>query len=285
MPIRTDLTTIRDSCQRLLEALDQLKRERKLRPLVLTLEKELAAAFREQGRLFIKGLDSIAHTYPQMEAETPGQFSEWWWEYIEWWIYLQRAMVETLRVFVNPVDAAVIQAYLVGGHTMLAEVGMPMSFTLANPRAVAYLENYGADLITKINGTTREYIKNILVKGGREGWGYNKVANAITERYAEFAVGRPQQHIQSRAHLIAVTESGNAYEAGNFEAAMQLQERGMAMEKHWVNVGDDKVSDGCLENSAVGWIPLEQAFPSGHLHPLRFPGCRCHAQYRRMKAG
>jgi hypothetical protein len=56
------------------------------------------------------------------------------------------------------------------------------------------------------------------------------------------------------------------------------------MEKRWLTVGDDRVSDGCKDNQRAGWIALNDAFPSGDDRPLRFPGCRCVVQYRR-KAG
>jgi CBS domain-containing protein len=42
-----------------------------------------------------------------------------------------------------------------------------------------------------------------------------------------------------------------------------------------MNMGDDRVSDGCIENGNAGWIDNKEAFPSGHQFPPRFPGCRC----------
>ena len=97
----------------------------------------------------------------------------------------------------------------------------------------------------------------------------------IRDRFEEFAVGKPQLHIESRAHLIAVTEVGEAYSAGSLAAGEALEEAGVAMEKSWSTVGDDRVSAGCLGNEDAGWIPLNDDFPSGHQRPLRFPGCRC----------
>ena len=105
------------------------------------------------------------------------------------------------------------------------------------------------------------------------------------DRFEEFAVGKPQKHIDSRAHLIAITEIGEAYEVGNATVADDLRQAGLPMEKSWLHSRDGKVSDGCLRNAEDGWIPIEQAFTSGHMHPLRFPGCRCAALYRRIGAG
>jgi len=277
MPILADLLSLRETAQQFLEAITRTQRERELAPIVEELEYALAKAWRRQGALFVNSLEEWRGKFPEEIKEAL--------DYPEWWPLLELAMYQTFHAFLDPIDAAIIEAYLMGGGALVGTVGMPFSFTLANPRAQAYIEEYGARLITKINETTRDQIHTILKDASEGGWGYDKTAKAITERFDEFAIGKPQEHIRSRAHLVAVTESGNAYEAGNFEAAVQLSERGMAMEKKWVNVGDDKVSDGCLANSAVGWIPLLEQFPSNDPHPLRFPGCRCHAQYRRKRTG
>jgi hypothetical protein len=94
-------------------------------------------------------------------------------------------------------------------------------------------------------------------------------------------MGMPQQHIDSRAHLVAVTETGNAYAEGQLEVAQELAAAGIEMEKAWITVGDDRVTEGCRENEAAGWIGLDDPFPSGHQRPLRFPGCRCDLLTRR----
>lgn len=120
-----------------------------------------------------------------------------------------------------------------------------------------------------------------------KGWGgYNKTAAEIRKKYAEFGVGKPQAHIQTRAHLIAVTEAAEAYEEGSRLTAKELNDNGLPMEMAWSDVGDKRVSDGCLANSDAGWIDIDAPFPSGHMHaPPRFPpGCRCTVKYRRKKA-
>lgn len=159
------------------------------------------------------------------------------------------------------------------------------AFSLSNPRATAYLMQHGAELITGIDETTRATIHNILVRGSQEGWSYDTTAKAITEQFPEFAAGTPYKHIRSRAHLVAINESANAYGEAELQQALELQGRGMDMEKFWLNVGDDRVSDGCLANTAAGWIPVDQAFPSGHMRYPRYPGCRCCMLQRRAKTG
>ena len=97
-----------------------------------------------------------------------------------------------------------------------------------------------------------------------------------------FSVPQPQLHIRSRAHLIAVTESGAAYEQGNRAMADQLAAAGLQMEKSWLDVGDSRVTDGCQANAAAGWIPVADTFPAGADQPPLHPACRCTALYQRV---
>jgi hypothetical protein len=167
---------------------------------------------------------------------------------------------------------------------MIGEMGLKISFDLKNPRAVNYLRDYGAKLVKGINETTQKVLQTLIAQGAEEGWSYKRTAAEIISRFEEFAVGKPQEHIDSRAHLIAITETGNAYEEGNRIVAKDMQDAGIEQEKFWSTVGDEKVSEGCRENEEAGWIPIDQAFPSGHQRPLRFPGCRCIANYRMKEA-
>ena len=150
-----------------------------------------------------------------------------------------------------------------------------LRFDLSNPRAVEYLDRRGAALVTRVNETTRGYIRTVVRDGVERGESYNQMADRLISRFAEFAVGKPQHHIDSRAHLIAITEVGEAYSEGNLLVGQSIQAAGITMEKSWETTGDGRVSDGCLENEAAGWIPIDDVFPSGHERPLRFPGCRC----------
>jgi hypothetical protein len=107
-----------------------------------------------------------------------------------------------------------------------------ISFSLGNPRAIAYLEEHGAEQIARIDETTRKAIRGILVRGMKEGWSYDKAAKAIREEFEEFGASTPYKHLRTRAHLIAVHETGSAYEEANLKAARQMQEPGLAVEKY-----------------------------------------------------
>ncbi|RJP53617.1 MAG: hypothetical protein C4583_04325 [Anaerolineaceae bacterium] len=272
------------------------RRERIERSLELAMRK----AFREQGRQFERGLrkfrDRFSPTpspspnsestnlergeapipppFPHLSTDGERELSEAILP-TEWMFVFHAVAQKTLMLFSKPIDDAVKKSLLAGALEEIASLGAGISFTLVNPSAVAYLDQYGARMVTKINETTRDYIETILEQATKEGWSYDRIAEALIERYEEFAIGKPQAHIESRAHLIAVTETGNAYTEGRLQAAQELEAAGLDMEKFWDTVGDDKVSDGCKANAAAGWIKLDASFPSGHQRPLRFPGCRC----------
>lgn len=147
--------------------------------------------------------------------------------------------------------------------------------SLPNLRARAYAKKHAAEAVTQINDVTRKEIARIVSDGVKSGASYNDIAKAIKSKFEEFAVPSPQKHIPNRAVLVAVTELANAYCEGNAQVGDYLQSNGVKMMKAWQTLEDDRVSDGCKENEKAGWIPIGKEFPSGHMHPPRFPGCRC----------
>lgn len=138
-----------------------------------------------------------------------------------------------------------------------------------------------AERIAGIDATTLNLLRRLIEQAIGEEWAYTKLAAAIRRLFKDFGRAVPQRHLRDRAELIAVTEIGQAYIDGQLDNAERLAQRGANIEKSWLTVGDDRVSDGCRGNAGAGWIPLAQAFPSGHGGPLRFPGCRCALQTRR----
>lgn len=147
--------------------------------------------------------------------------------------------------------------------------------SLPNLRARAYAKKHAAEAVSQINDVTRKEIARIVSDGVKSGTSYNDIAKAIKSKFEEFAVPSPQKHIPNRAVLVAVTELANAYCEGNAQVGDYLQSNGVKMMKAWQTLEDDRVSDGCKENERAGWIPIDKEFPSGHMHPPRFPGCRC----------
>jgi len=264
-----------DALDRFLEAMHRASKRRALAPLEKKLEKAMQKAFRKQGKLFLQRFEKFKSRFKEAyrlkesidDDETDPIFDQ--------------VFMETSDLIREPIKEAAKKALQAAALKTIADLKVNIAFDLENPRAVEYLELHAAEKVTNINETTRKRIKTIIIKGTEEGWSYDRMAREISSHFEEFAVGKPQEHIDSRAHLVAVTETAEAYEEGNRIAAKEIQKQGILMEKSWLTVGDDRVSDGCEENQDAGWIDIDEPFPSGHQRPPRFPGCRCDCLYRR----
>ena len=235
-------------------------------------------AFVAQGKAFVKRFAKLqSHFAEAMVLELPPPVPE-----DEWGPLFSQSAAETLGDFVDPIQASAEIALEAGAAAVVD--GMPAidyAFNLKNPRAVRYIKAHGADLVTGINDTTRSSLRTLLQNAADEGWSYSKTARQIRTQFDGFAGKLPQAHIADRATLIAVSETGNAFEAGGAIVVSDLQDAGLTMQKRWLTVGDARTSEGCQANQDEGWIPFDDPFPSGDMQPLRHPACRCTTQYRR----
>jgi uncharacterized protein with gpF-like domain len=255
--------------ERFLEAATAANKWRVVRPLEAKLQKAMRHAFTAQGAAFLRGFESLQGQFS--EALAPN----------DWLHIFDQAAAATYTMFLDPLQATAAAGLTAGATNTIAQLGLDIAFNLKNPRAVQYMHQHGAQNVSGINDTTRSYLNTVLTQAVDEGWSYQRTAKAIKDRYAEFAVGVPQEHIRSRAELIAVTESGNSYEAGSAMPVRDLQDAGLKMEKSWLTVGDNRVDPHCADNAAQGWIPFDEPFSDGSMQPLSHPACRCTALYRR----
>lgn len=253
------------------EAFTAKRKWKALEKTELKLEKAMQTAFRNQGRAFMAKLDRKAGL-----QEAAGDVMPQGWEAI-----FDGVAADTAASFADPIQAAIESSLIEGGTHAVSDFAVDSSFDLANPRAVAYLEDRAIVSSGAINEATGEQLNTIITKGVEEGKSYDAIAREIRERYTGFSTPSPLKHIRSRAHLIAVTEAGDAYEAGNRAVIDGLVDAGLTMEKRWSTVGDSRVDPDCEGNEAEDWIPVEDTFSSGDAEPLAHPGCRCGALYRR----
>ena len=264
--------------QRLISAMSRNQKDNALAATQSKLQKEIGKIFINQGKVFIEQFDvfEIRFTESTRLKENIGGDE------------LNRLFDNTEALtndqFINPLNEAYTASIAAGANAITAELGPDIiSFNLSNQRAEDWITSNGAKLITNVNETSRHQIKTVVRNGLKAGNSYDEIAADITKRYKEFAIGKPQLAIRSRAHLVAITETGNAYEAGAREGAKQAAAAGLPMEKKWSTTGDNRVSELCLVNEDESWIPIDTVHASGHERPLRFPGCRCAELYRRKK--
>lgn len=261
-----------ESIDHLIEANTALRKRRALAPLERQLAAAMRLAFLRQGRAFVKRLELVRGQFAEAASEG------------SWGPLFDEAALETLDAFANPLTNMAEAALAAGLRAAFADLAAETSFDLSHPRAVTYLQRRGGDRITQITETTRARTRAILVQAADEGWGYTRTAKALKALFSGFA-GPPlavqPKHLRSRAEAIAVYELGDAYEAANRMVAEDLQDAGLDMQKRWLTVGDSRVRPEHAENQGAEWIPLDDAFPSGHDRPPTDPGCRCTLQMRR----
>jgi len=237
--------------------------------------KDIRGVFTSQERLFVKKLRSL----PQVQSEgyqvnvRELVLPPWWHEA---WLAVEASTSINWKGVLEKLQAPALLAGANDSLLLLKQIDL--SFAVQDPRVVDYLRTHSATRISGINETTSEAVRKIIEEGQEQGWSYETLAATLHDKFEQFREGSPQAHVRNRAELIALTEVGDAYGEGTMLAARDLASAGLKMKKSWLTVGDERVSDGCQRNAQEGKIPLEQAFSSGHMRPLRFPGCRCALQ-------
>lgn len=157
-----------------------------------------------------------------------------------------------------------------------------ISFSLKNPRVVKMLEDRRqlelSERLGSIGHTTRERIKEILVKGADEGLSYQKMGQMIRQQAVDGVFSK------SRGELIAVTEVGRAYGQGQVEVSREFLSKypNRRIEKRWITAGDSAVREEHRANQAAGWIDYQDIFPGTNEFnaPSADFRCRCTMQER-----
>jgi len=192
--------------------------------------------------------------------------------------------------------ATVVQGLAVAGlEAGTAAIGKQFAvgtaFNLKNPRAVAYLKEHGAAMVSGINDATKARIREIVTMGADQGLSYTEVAFNIESEFAGFAKTSAVDILLdksrwSRAEIVSIQELSMAYENGNSMVVSDLVAGGLTMQKAWLTVHDDRVDPGiCAANESQGWIAYEDAFQSAHMAAPGHVLCRCTTLYRRQPRG
>jgi hypothetical protein len=195
---------------------------------------------------------------------------------------LSKTFKKTEPKFKNAIlsETTKISQKAVAGFSDQIEATLGFRFDYADPNQQRYLDERAAKMVTKIDEVTRQEIHDIVANGHRDGKAYNQIAKDIRTKFKEMAVPAGPSHIRDRAELIAVTEIAHAAQSTTYNQSLALAEKGWIVHKFWNNTGDQRVSEGCLANTAQGFIPIKEPFQSGHQYSPRFPGCRCAISYK-----
>ena len=114
-----------------------------------------------------------------------------------------------------------------------------------------------------ITDATRQRLRDLTELAFDDGMSPRDLRSAILES-SDFSA--------SRAQLISQTELTNAQAQSAMDSWSQS---GVVAKKIWLLSNDHGVPDECDENAAAGEIPVDEAFPSGHMAPGAHPGCFC----------
>ncbi len=259
-----------ESIDRLIEASEKTRRTRALKKVEKWLAVRMGRAFKAQKKAFFDALPA-----PKIQEADPGQLV-----FPEWEAAFLAAEEATRDLFAVPAEEAIRISLVAGAENVIAQTGAAVSYSIETPAVVEYASSHAAELVSQVGNTTKEVLNTIVTNGVEQGLSYGEIAGQITDRYADFAVSWPQEHIQNRAHAVAVYETGDAYEAGGRIVVDDLEAAGIEMEKAWLTVGDGRVRAEHAANQDEGWIPVDQSFQSGHDRPPTDPGCRCSSQYQ-----
>lgn len=150
----------------------------------------------------------------------------------------------------------------------LVEIGIPANddmFMQVNTRAVAAAQARAADLVTEIDEATRNEIRDLVTYSLSDGLTYKEVSERLQEMYS---------FSDTRADLIARTESAIANNQGILSGMKELKAQGSKIKKAWLPDAD-ACDEICIPNGEQGFIELEDDFDSGDDAPPGHPNCRC----------
>jgi hypothetical protein len=263
---------------RFVESAAALRRSRTTRPLERRLERQFSRLFRKQGRAVVAALRPLASRFDDnalLVAEMREAMAATAYGYL-----VANALLAIAPEMENQILRYGGAALLAGATAVIADVGeVGISFTLENPRAVAWANMHAARQVTGINDTTRGTINRLIAAAVDNGWSWTRTQQEIESRFTEFATGGDNP----RSKRVAVFEIGDSYTAGAEMGARELQAAGLVMEKSWLTVNDDLVRPDHLENQNAGWILLDEVFPNGASRPPDTPNCRCDLLIRRRR--
>ena len=152
--------------------------------------------------------------------------------------------------------------------------GATLEVIWSDPR-VAFASRFpvsAANAASRFDATTQTYVarvSNIITNAAS-----SDVSTTEAVKETRGLIRRLTKRTVKEQVRTATNQIGNDIRAETFE-------RNNVQEKRWLTVAGtpaanvSPVDPVCLRNAAAGWIPIDQPYPSGKLHPLEHPNCRC----------
>jgi len=248
-----------------------LYKDRQITRISKVSQKRLSVFFQKQKRLLMTELSKHKSVFNESVCKYSEAFDYKDMDLV--WDKVEASTNDELRdVIVKAEEAGVEEGIKFGDN----QFPYGQTFDLTNPNATNWFDEHGGsvDYIKGIQTTTGDKIKKIVSSTIHEGKGFTHMAKQIHRQFDGFS--------KERAKLIAVHESAQAFEGGNRLAIDNLAEKGLQFKKRSNSMKDNKVSLMCVENDAIGWIGLNEPFPSGHQNAPFHVRCRCWIEYQRI---
>lgn len=181
------------------------------------------------------------------------------------WRLLMELRFEGIEATQDEVAALLAQAAQNGGLAAFTQIDVEDKAIVSqvNTLAVEWAENRAAELVTKIQESTRDYLRADVTQAVEEGWSTKQLGQALQENFG---------FSESRSDMIARTEIARADVEGNL---MAYRESGVVSGKESILGSEHDAPDECDDNADAGVIPLDEAFPSGDMGPPYHPNCVC----------
>ena len=154
--------------------------------------------------------------------------------------------------------------YRRGASLGFEHINRTLAYTRADAEALYRVTNYNFDLITKLNNSLREQIRETIFDAIASGEGYQVTARKLQELPLE-PVGNLS--VRTRAEMIARTETARAQNTGTLQAYADYGVQYVEI----ITTGDNLVCDYCIELEENNPYTLQEAM---NLLPAH-PNCRC----------
>jgi len=176
------------------------RKEKLLAPLRTQLNRAAAMHFQRQKDLLDRRLrDKFAHLNEAVLSEGLAEITA---------MILDRVFAETRGLFTTSMQEAIVRAMQGAVRHRCADFNVDIAFNFHDPQVQAALKAYCGRQIAKIDETTRRSIAATIARGEADGLSYTGIAGRISARFDAFGSPEPQQHIRTRAELIASTNLG-----------------------------------------------------------------------------
>lgn len=253
-----------------LEALERsIRKDSDVKPLERRMKKAVKKYWKAQHEALMKSLNATLRPYFAEQAQ-------------ELSVLLRSWMIATdagQEIFVSAHEDEAVEAIERGVASALEDVLVSISFNVVSQDSIDWARQQSGRLISGINNTTLKDIQEIIATGVEQGQSWKTVSKNISTKFREYGtVADGRQY--SRADVIAITETGEAYEEGRRRAGRALQDKGVLMEKRWLTAQDERVCPICTLNGEDYWIDFDSNFSSGMGSPLGHPTCRCDMELR-----